>query len=204
MRITDHADKNKEQLKWFPYVWFLLFPLITLVLLQTAPWQEDNSECKPDRTRPRFQENSANVSHGENAVLPRGSIVLPTGSIVFEMQKCTCSADVPAFLYMLVIFECFVFMYFTAFDPLNTLLSRPYEEVEDWRYNYRIPLIGIFDALYISLLVAELNGLLQSDVDCSFAIWVFGILFFILRSTVIILLNSLLCIPQKQTVTLDL
>lgn len=198
MRNTDNVEDNERQLKWYPYVWFLLFPLITLVLLHTAPWQEDNSECKPDGTQPRFEESSANISHRDNAELPRGSIVLPTGSRVFQMKKCTCSADVPAFLYMIVVFEFFVFLYFIAFDPLDTLPNRPDREVEDCRYTYRLRFILIFDVLYATLLVFELNALVQSDVDCSFAIYFFGILFFVFRSMTIIFLNILLCTQRKQ------
>jgi hypothetical protein len=202
MRNADSVDKKDRQLKWCPYVFFLVFPLITLVLLHTAPWQEDNSECKPDRTRPRFEESSANISHSENAVLPRGSIVLPTGSIVFEMKKCTCSADVPLLLYMIVIFEFFVFLCFIAFDPLDHLRRRPNEKRE--AVENRVQLLAIFDVTYISLLVWELDALVKSDVDCSFAIWFFGILFFGFRSIVIIILNIFIWIPKEQAPTVEL
>lgn len=165
MRNTDKA--NEPQLKWYPYVWFLLFPLITLVLLHTAPWQEDNSECS-------------------------------------EMKRCTCSADVPPFLYMIVVFEFFGFLYFIAFDPLDTLPNRPDREVEDCRYTYRFRFIMIFDALYAFLLVMQLNALVESDVDCSFAIYFCGILFFVFRFMTIIFLNFLLCTQRKQALSVAL
>jgi hypothetical protein len=193
---NDSVDKKDRQLKIYPYVIFLVFPITTLVLLHTAPWQEDNSECKPDRTRPRFEESSANISQSENAVLPRGSIVLSTGSIVFEMKKCTCSADVPSLMYIIVIFEFFVFLCFIAFDPLDHLRRRLNEKRE--ARELRFQLLAIFDVTYISLLGYELDALIKSDVDCSLAIWFFGILFFVFRFIVIIILNIIVWIPKEQ------
>ncbi len=164
MRNTDNVDKDKEKSKFLKYVWFLLFPLITLVVLHTNPWQKDNSECSP------------------------------------YLKKCTCSAEVPFWLHVIVIFEFLCFLGFVTYDPF------------DPRNAYDLQYLAVFDALYISPLVLELNAMIQSDVDCSFAIWYVGLLFFAFRSAFIIILNYAqlvfrlehFCIPKKQTLTVQL
>ncbi len=117
-----------------------------------------------------------------------------------DLKKCTCSTEVPFLLYGIVIFEFLCFLGFVTFDPF------------DPRKAYDLRFLAVFDALYISLLVLELNAMILSDVVCSFEIWYFGILFFGFRSTVIIILNiaqlesrvQYFYIPKKQTLIVQL
>ena len=156
MKTTDVGAENTRKLQWMKYIWFLLFPLITLVLLQAAPWHEDNSECR-------------------------------AGGAQLKNQKCTCSKEVPFLLYMMIVFECFAYLYFIVEDPFTSLHYRPFDSKENWEYNiFLIMKIFIFDALYIALLVSILDALLRSDKDCSFPIYFFGIFFFVFRSLIVI------------------
>jgi hypothetical protein len=174
MKKTDVGAEKTHVLKWRKYIWFLLFPLITLVLLQAAPWHEDNSECI-------------------------------AGGAQLKNKKCTCSEEVPFLLYMMIVFECFAYLYFILEDPFTSLHYRPFDSNENWKYNqFVFTKIAIFDALYIALLVSILDALLRSDKDCSFPIYFFGVFFFVFRSLIVIAINILPWINQKQSAPVTL
>jgi len=169
MKTTDVGAEKTHVLKWGKYIWFLLFPLITLVLLQTNPWHEDNSKCR-------------------------------AGDTQLKNKRCTCLAEVPFLLYMMIVFECFAYLYFVAEDPFFSLHYRPIDSKENEDYNRNLLIkIVIFDALYIALLVGILNALLRSDVDCSLPIYVFGVCFFVFRSLIVIALSILPFVNQRKS-----
>lgn len=190
------AEKNTWRIifeKNQSYVYFLLLPIVTLVLLQSTTWHENNSECNPRNRRPVSVQSTANHSDVEDNVMP-------VGMVVFEVIKCVCMEDFPRYMYIIVGFEVLVFVYFIVSDPIN---NNPYSTLSalfsKGQCSQRFVGILIFDACYITLIAIALSLMAQSDIMCGFPLWTFGLILFLMRIAIILDFHFLCGTKNKQT-----
>jgi len=193
VNVGDKSTSSKKFEIYKHYVYFLLIPIVTLVLLQTTTWHENNSECYPDNRRPVFVQSTANHSDVEDDVMP-------VGMVVFQPIKCVCMEDFPRYMYMIVGFDVLAFVYFIFSDPItNNFSSTLYAFFVEGQCSARVVGILIFDACYITLIVLALSVMAQSDIMCGFPLWTFGLILLLIRGSVILAFNSIYNPRNKQT-----
>ena len=111
MQAEYEPDETKPCNAWVCFYFaFLLLPLITLVLLQTTVWHQNNSECDPFTPTYVFVPPMTADIEGVVKLFER---------FEYRKGKCTCLVEYPRYMYILAGFEILVFVYLCVYDFEN-------------------------------------------------------------------------------------
>ena len=154
--------------KFLAYSLFLLLPIVTLVLLQTTPWHQNNSECDP--YTPTY-------------------VVGSSGRYEYRNGKCTCLVEYPRYMYILACFELLVFVYFCVSDPITNTPFSTIRAACKSPCSPRLMFILIFDISYLTLNGLAFSALVQSNPSCGTALVGWTSMTFALRIVFVIFFN---------------
>ncbi len=194
MQAEYKPDDTKPWIAFYcVYFAFLLLPLITLVLLQTTVWHQNNSECDPFTPTYVFVPPMTADIEG---------VVKSFERYEYRKGKCTCLVEYPRYMYILAGFEILVFVYLCVSDPFT---NTPYSTILaacKSPLSLRLMFILIFEISYLTLNGLAFSALIQSNASCGTALVGWSSMSFAFRIVLVIvfILPPRLPLPQRERV----
>ncbi len=170
---------NKESTCVHPYFFYflyLIFPVVTFILLGTNPWLPDGSRCNPNLKHLVYvPSNPSDHSSGT------ADEVLPVGQLVIKPMPCTCKPEFPVIASVIAGIEIFVFILFILNNPLMNAHGKEASEKRS------IASYGRFSGAiaYVTIFMASLILMLESSEYCGIPIFFWTLASFWFRFLII-------------------
>jgi hypothetical protein len=177
MLASQPAKKQSKNVDaFFCFFLYLIFPVVTLILLRTNPWLPDRSPCDPNQKHPVYVPSApSNRSSDTEDEVP------PVAQLVIKMMPCTCKSEFPVTVSVLAGIEIFIFVWFAWSNPLvNARGKEPSEKCSTASYG-----LYSFAIAYFTFLILSFIFMIQSSQHCGIAIFFWTLMSSVFRGYII-------------------